>query len=75
MSDRLKDKIVFITGAAGTIGKTVAQAITREGGIAIGSDLKQAIAQRSSEVTVNVVPHDRLPVEPGRKHVIVRRTF
>jgi 3(or 17)beta-hydroxysteroid dehydrogenase len=36
---RLKDKIVLITGAAGAVGGAVAVAVTREGGIAIATDL------------------------------------
>jgi 3(or 17)beta-hydroxysteroid dehydrogenase len=36
---RLKDKIVLITGAAGAVGGAVAAAVTREGGIAIATDL------------------------------------
>jgi 3(or 17)beta-hydroxysteroid dehydrogenase len=36
---RLKDKIVLITGAAGAIGSAIADAVEREGGRAITSDL------------------------------------
>jgi 3(or 17)beta-hydroxysteroid dehydrogenase len=36
---RLNDKIVLITGAAGAIGRAVAAAVTREGGIPIATDL------------------------------------
>jgi 3(or 17)beta-hydroxysteroid dehydrogenase len=36
---RLKDKIVLITGAAGAVGKALAEAVTAEGGQAITSDL------------------------------------
>ncbi|MBY0531443.1 MAG: SDR family oxidoreductase [Xanthobacteraceae bacterium] len=35
----MKDKIVLITGAAGTIGNTIAQMVEREGGKAIRTDL------------------------------------
>jgi NAD(P)-dependent dehydrogenase (short-subunit alcohol dehydrogenase family) len=51
MTARLADKIVFITGAAGTIGKTVAAAVAREGGTAIGSDLKGRGAEFDLDVT------------------------
>jgi 3(or 17)beta-hydroxysteroid dehydrogenase len=37
---RLADKVVLITGAAGAIGRSVAAAVTREGGTAIATDLK-----------------------------------
>ncbi len=40
MARRLANRIVLITGAAGTIGKTVADAIAQEGGTAIRTDLK-----------------------------------
>ncbi len=36
---RLKDKIVLITGAAGAIGRSVADAVTREGGRPVATDL------------------------------------
>jgi 3(or 17)beta-hydroxysteroid dehydrogenase len=36
---RLKDKIVLITGAAGSIGQAVAEAVEAEGGQAVTSDL------------------------------------
>jgi 3(or 17)beta-hydroxysteroid dehydrogenase len=36
---RLKDKIVLITGAAGSIGKAMADAVNAAGGIAVTSDL------------------------------------
>jgi NAD(P)-dependent dehydrogenase (short-subunit alcohol dehydrogenase family) len=37
--DRLKDKIVLITGAAGAVGRAVAQAVRAAGGVAVTSDL------------------------------------
>src|SRR5919106_6118651 len=37
--DRLKEKIVLITGAAGSVGKAVAQAVDVEGGIVVTTDL------------------------------------
>lgn len=40
--DRLKDKIILITGAAGAIGSAVAQAVVREGGVAVATDLAGA---------------------------------
>jgi NAD(P)-dependent dehydrogenase (short-subunit alcohol dehydrogenase family) len=39
---RLKDKIVLIVGAAGAIGRAVAAAVKREGGIAVASDAVRA---------------------------------
>jgi len=37
--DRLKSKVVLITGAAGAIGHAVAQAVTREGGTPVSTDI------------------------------------
>jgi 3(or 17)beta-hydroxysteroid dehydrogenase len=50
--DRLKDKIVLITGAAGGIGAAVACAVRTEGGIAVTSDLaKQRDVEFAFDVT------------------------
>jgi 3(or 17)beta-hydroxysteroid dehydrogenase len=38
---RLQDKIVLVAGAAGAIGRAVAEAVAREGGVAIATDLKR----------------------------------
>ncbi len=49
---RLKDKIVLITGAAGAIGRAVAEAVAREGGSAICTDLaRQAGVDHTLDVT------------------------
>src|SRR5262245_46556495 len=40
---RLQDKIVLITGAAGAVGRAVAAAVRREGGIAVATDLAQRV--------------------------------
>jgi len=37
--DRLKDKIILVTGAAGAIGSAIAQAVAQQGGTAITTDL------------------------------------
>lgn len=37
---RLRDKVILITGAAGAIGSAVAEAVVRNGGIAVASDLE-----------------------------------
>src|SRR3954451_1846006 len=37
---RLRDKVILITGAAGGIGSAIAEAVVRNGGIAIASDLE-----------------------------------
>jgi NAD(P)-dependent dehydrogenase (short-subunit alcohol dehydrogenase family) len=50
--NRLSDKIVLVTGAAGSIGKAVAEAVVAEGGHAITSDLPgQFDAVHSLDVT------------------------
>jgi 3(or 17)beta-hydroxysteroid dehydrogenase len=51
MAGRLADRIVFITGAAGTIGKTVSDAVTREGGTPVRSDLKGRGSEFDLDVT------------------------
>jgi 3(or 17)beta-hydroxysteroid dehydrogenase len=38
---RLQDKIVLVAGAAGAIGRAVAAAVAREGGVVIATDLKR----------------------------------
>ena len=37
--ERLKDKIILITGAAGSVGDAVADAVNAAGGISVTSDL------------------------------------
>ena len=67
MAGRLEGKIVFITGAAGTIGKTVADAVAREGGTAIGSDLKG----RGTEFALDVTQESEwisVLAEVGKRH-------
>lgn len=49
---RLADRIVFITGAAGTIGGAIAEAVAREGGTPIGSDLEGRDADFDLDVTL-----------------------
>jgi NAD(P)-dependent dehydrogenase (short-subunit alcohol dehydrogenase family) len=39
MTERLADKVVLITGAAGSIGHAMIEAVTAAGGIAVASDL------------------------------------
>lgn len=47
----LKDKIVLITGAAGTVGKAVAEAVVEAGGHAVTSDLPGKGAAYALDVT------------------------
>jgi 3(or 17)beta-hydroxysteroid dehydrogenase len=49
--ERLKDKIVLITGAAGTVGRAVAAAVKVEGGVAVTSDLAGRGSQHTLDVT------------------------
>ena len=65
---RLTDKIVLITGAAGAIGRAVAAAVTREGGIAIATDLaRDAGIDHGLDVTVEV-DWQRVLAELDRAH-------
>jgi 3(or 17)beta-hydroxysteroid dehydrogenase len=49
--ERLKDKIVLITGASGAIGKAVAEAVDRTGGTSVTSDLAGQGATHALDVT------------------------
>ncbi|MEZ5853571.1 MAG: hypothetical protein R3D67_02060 [Hyphomicrobiaceae bacterium] len=39
MSSRLRSHVVLVTGAAGTLGRAITEAIEADGGIAVRSDL------------------------------------
>jgi len=64
---RLKDKIVLITGAAGSLGKAVAAAVGTAGGIAITSDLTGRGAAHALDVT-SELDWLRVIAEIGRAH-------
>src|SRR5215470_15148705 len=49
--ERLKDKIVLITGASGAVGKAIAEAVKAAGGAAITSDLAGQGAAHTLDVT------------------------
>src|SRR5260370_3131721 len=49
--ERLKDKIVLITGASGAVGLAVAGAVNAAGGIAVTSDLAGQGATHALDVT------------------------
>lgn len=55
MPGRMNDKIVLITGAAGTIGNAVAEVIAREGGKAIRSDLA---SHKRQDIALDVTSED-----------------
>ena len=66
--DRLKDKIVLVTGAAGAVGGAVARAVRRAGGVAVTSDLA---AQAGVDHVLDVTSEpdwQRAIGEIGRKH-------
>jgi 3(or 17)beta-hydroxysteroid dehydrogenase len=66
--DRLKDKIVLVTGAAGAVGGAVAQAVCKAGGMAVTSDLA---AQAGIDHVLDVASEpgwQRAIGEIGRKH-------
>jgi NAD(P)-dependent dehydrogenase (short-subunit alcohol dehydrogenase family) len=66
--NRLGDKIVLITGAAGSIGKAAAEAIAAEGGRAITSDLPgHAEAAHALDVTAEL-DWLRVIADIGRTH-------
>ena len=64
---RLKDKIVLITGAAGSLGKAVAAAVDAAGGVAVTSDLAGRGAVQALDVT-SEQDWLRVIAEIGRTH-------
>jgi len=64
---RLKDKIVLITGASGSLGKAVAIAVEAAGGVAVTSDLAGRGAAHALDVT-SEQDWLRVIVEIGRTH-------
>ena len=56
MSDRLTDKIIFITGAASGIGKATADAVRAEGGVVAAADLGaiEGLSHRDTGYTLDV---------------------
>ena len=64
---RLKDKIVLITGAAGSLGKAVAVAVDAAGGVAVTSDLAGRGAAHALDVT-SEQDWLRVIAEIGRTH-------
>jgi 3(or 17)beta-hydroxysteroid dehydrogenase len=66
--NRLSEKIVLVTGAAGSIGKAVAAAITAEGGRAVTTDLPgQGGVSHALDVT-NELDWLRVIADIGRTH-------
>ena len=66
--DRLKDKIVLITGAAGAIGKAVAEAVSAEGARAITSDLPGRQGAAHALDVTEELDWLRVIAEIGRTH-------
>lgn len=65
---RLQDKIVLVTGAAGSVGSAVAEAVTREGGVAIATDIRgQGAVAHVLDVTAES-DWLRVIAEIGRTH-------
>ncbi|HEY7666227.1 MAG TPA: SDR family oxidoreductase [Xanthobacteraceae bacterium] len=65
---RLTEKIVVITGAAGGVGRAVAAAVRREGGVAIATDLARAAGiDHALDVTVEE-DWQRVLSEVERRH-------
>jgi len=64
---RLKDKIVLITGAAGSLGKAMAVAVDAAGGVAVTSDLAGRGAAHALDVT-SEQDWLRVITEIGRTH-------
>ncbi len=56
MSDRLTDKVIFITGAASGIGKATAEAVRAEGGVVAAADVGaiEGLGHRDTGYTLDV---------------------
>lgn len=67
MAGRLADRIVLVTGAAGTIGRAVAAAVSGAGGTALGSDLPGRGAAFDLDVTQEA-DWRRVMAEIARRH-------
>jgi 3(or 17)beta-hydroxysteroid dehydrogenase len=65
--DRLQDKIVLITGAAGAVGAAVARAVREQGGTPLTSDLAGRKADHALDVT-SEADWQRVIGEISRKH-------
>ncbi len=64
---RLQDKVVLITGAAGSVGAAMAEAVRAAGGLAVSSDL----AGRGSDHALDVTSESdwvRVAAEAGKLH-------
>jgi 3(or 17)beta-hydroxysteroid dehydrogenase len=66
--DRLKDKIVLITGAAGAIGRAVTTALHAEGGTAVTSDLAGQVGMAHALDVTSEMDWLRVVGELGRAH-------
>jgi len=66
--DRLKDKIVLITGAAGSVGKAVAEAVNAAGGLAVTSDLAARPGMDQTLDVTSELDWLRVIAEIGRTH-------
>jgi len=66
--DRLKDKIVLITGAAGSVGKAVAEAVRLAGGLAVTSDLAARPGMDQTLDVTSELDWLRVIAEIGRTH-------
>jgi 3(or 17)beta-hydroxysteroid dehydrogenase len=66
--DRLKDKIVLITGAAGAIGRAVTTAVQAEGGTAVTSDLAGRVGMAHALDVTSEMDWLRVVGELGRAY-------
>jgi NAD(P)-dependent dehydrogenase (short-subunit alcohol dehydrogenase family) len=67
--DRLKEKVVLITGAAGAVGKAVAESVTAAGAIAVTTDLA---GRQGTDYVLDVASESdwlRVISEVGRAHI------
>jgi NAD(P)-dependent dehydrogenase (short-subunit alcohol dehydrogenase family) len=67
--DRLKEKVVLITGAAGAVGKAVAEAVSAAGAVAVTTDLA---GRHGTDHVLDVTSENdwlRVIAEVGQAHI------
>jgi NAD(P)-dependent dehydrogenase (short-subunit alcohol dehydrogenase family) len=59
MTDRLKDRIAVVTGAAQGNGKAIAEAFAREGSRVVIADISEEVAGKTVQEFRNISPRDQ----------------
>ena len=70
MKNRLKDKIIIITGGNGLLGKAILERIKAEGGVCINFDINHETNENLSNVACDITNQES--IDNALKHVIER---